>query len=73
MQQFVDWQGSVYYAQNTKPQYSLPIKQYTLPAQQNEVEDMAAQYPEIKKEIEAIEIAMEKYAFDSSTLIKMLS
>jgi anti-sigma-K factor RskA len=31
-------------------------------AQQHEVEDMAAKYSEIKEEIEAIEVAMEKYA-----------
>lgn len=32
------------------------------PEQQREVEAMAAKYPEVKQEIEAIEIALEKYA-----------
>lgn len=32
--------------------------------EQQEVEAMAAKYPEVKKEIEAIEMAMEKYALD---------
>ena len=34
--------------------------------EQAEVEAMAANYPEIKQEIEAIEIAMEKYALDQA-------
>lgn len=32
------------------------------PEQQREVETMAARYPEVKQEIEAIEVALEKYA-----------